>query len=114
MISLSLLETLLRREAVPKCPSCCKHGCRKALCANKDICPTEVPSFQILPMCPSCCKRGCKLAVCGNKDICPTEVPKCPTCCEYGCRHASCGDEDICPGNQSNREDNKGSINMYF
>ena len=114
MISLSLLETLLRREAVPKCPSCCKHGCRKALCANKHICSTEVPSSQIIPRCPACCKRGCKLALCGNKDICPGEVPKCPSCCERGCKHASCVNEDICPRNLINREDKEGNIVMYF
>jgi len=103
------LDTQLRRKTAIKCPPCCKRGCRHAFCANKDICPTEVPSFQIFPICPTCCKRGCKLPFCDNKHICPTQSLKCPPCCDHGCRHASCGDEDICPKKLSNREDNEGN-----
>jgi len=55
-------------KPVPRCPSCCKHGCKLARCGNKNICPTEVPK------CPTCCKHGCRHASCGNKDICPKNL----------------------------------------
>ena len=50
------------------CPSCCRRGCKLAVCGNKDICPTEVPK------CPTCCEYGCRHASCGDEDICPRNL----------------------------------------